>query len=117
MISLEVTQNDFTFATQCQVYRVIGFSLLTHNIKNQFLQINFKGSEEEEINKGCAIFQQVNSSMKRGLQGMLHQRKDLIKTFCTALEMLSCEDYKVVINLIVLLVDINEITTLHLLMR
>lgn len=61
------------FIIQGQVYHITGSFLPAYNNDNQFLQIYFMGSEEKEIDKRCAIFQQIHRSIMHGLQGLLHK--------------------------------------------
>lgn len=74
-------------------------SLMAENKNDaKFLQIYFMGNEEEEVRKRKEIVPDTDMQLLRELQNMLHIHNEYIKTFKTAMDFDTNNDFQVVIK-------------------
>ena len=87
-----------TFTIQGQVHHRIGSIFPPLQQQHSFLQIYFMGSPQEELDRRCKIFQQINRYILYNLQNLLHENNNLIRQFKTAKEQCINDDYRVIIR-------------------
>lgn len=97
----EVVEPGFmpTFKVQGQVYHLIGSLLPQANQPAKFLQIYFMGNSEQESDRRCENFRNLNNIVVASLQNMLHVNNSLVRSFKMAVESSeSHDDFRVVIR-------------------
>ena len=67
-----------TFKIQGQVYHLMGSLLPQSGEEHKFLQIYFIGNEVDQVNRRCAINQNLKPEIVMELQNMLHTNNHLI---------------------------------------
>ncbi|UYV63109.1 hypothetical protein LAZ67_2003163 [Cordylochernes scorpioides] len=90
-----------TFSIQGQVYHRMGSLMPSEHQPSRFLQIYFMGNDDDDdiqTDRRCQQIQGVRRNIVQGLQRMLHQHNLLVQQFKTALENLTSDAYRVVVN-------------------
>jgi hypothetical protein len=96
----EVCEPGFmpTFKVQGQVYHRVGSLLPLPNEEHRFLQIYFMGDEQQEVKQRCNNIPGTHQDIVIELQQMLYQHNNYVHIFKSALQRMTSDSYKVVIN-------------------
>ncbi|XP_075211190.1 uncharacterized protein LOC142318500 [Lycorma delicatula] len=91
------TQFMPTFKIKGQIYQKAGSLLPFPDSDRKFLQMYFIGDDRDEVDARCGIHTSLRRSIISQLQKLLHERKNLVRLFKTAIDMMPSDTHKIVI--------------------